>query len=53
MSNLIRARLIAAGVIKADPMPKALKAVRGNDVTAAKVKKACAILNAAARKGVA
>lgn len=52
MSNLIRARLIAAGVIKADTQPKPLKAVRYNDVHAAKVKKACAILNAAASRKV-
>lgn len=52
MSNVIRARLIASGAIKKSEEPKVLKAVRGNDVQAARVKKACAILNAAACRKV-
>ena len=44
--NAIRLKLIQSGAVKASPQPvaKVVRAVRGNDVTASKARKAMAIL---------
>ena len=49
--NAIRLKLIQSGAVKASPQPevKVVRAVRGNDVTQCKVRKACAILTSSMR----